>query len=141
MAYSDTMIDICLINTSNWKEDDKIRIRKNLEFGDYEVVYIDQNNGEPITFKSSSMYRARVLEYIYMLLKNQSLDEQGYLNIQVNLPSMPRVIVSGDKFKDVYYRDHFQELIGTGLDLLDTSEKVCSCSKPRARSSKRMDFD
>ena len=141
MAYSDTVIDICLINTSNCKEDDKIRIRKNLEFGDYEVVYTDQNNGEPITFKSSSMYRARVLEYVYMLLKNQSLDEEGYLNIQVNLPSMPRVIVSGDKFKDVYYRDHFQELIGTGLDLLDTSEKVCSCSKPRARSSKRMDFD
>jgi hypothetical protein len=62
---------------------------------------------------------------LYMLFKNQALDEEGYKSVQLTLPAMPRVIVSGEKFKDLYYREHFLELIGNSLDMLEnvTSEK------------------
>ena len=40
------------------------------------------------------------------------------------MPALPRVIVSGDKFKDVYYREHFYELVGFGLDSLETVSKT-----------------
>jgi hypothetical protein len=130
MDLSDTAIMIRLIkDRSNELCDDNITIRKNLTTGDYDVKYTDTNGGSPLAYKTTDLYRVRVMEYVYMLFKNLSLDEDGYVAIQVDLPSMPRVLVSGDKFKDVYYRDHFYELIGTGLDLLETSTKVSSEKK------------
>jgi hypothetical protein len=41
------------------------------------------------------------MNYLYILLKNQFLDEEGYQKLQLSLPAMPRMIVSGDKFKQV----------------------------------------
>jgi hypothetical protein len=61
---------------------------------------------------------------MYLLFKNQSLDEEAPCQVQVNLPSMPRVIVSGDKFQGLYYREHFSELIDSGLDFMDNSFKI-----------------
>lgn len=119
MAYSDTSIVLYLINADNKGGDDTVTILKNLDLGDFEIVYKDQNNGSPITHVVLGLYRQRVLDYLYMLFKNQSLDEEAYKNVQVTLPAMPRIIVSGDKFKDLYYREHFLELIGNSLDTLE----------------------
>lgn len=125
MAYSDTSIVIHFINDiASKKEDDVIRIRKDYETNEFEITYTDQNDGHHITHKSSGLYRASVLEYMYTVFKNQALDEDYYKHVQLTLPSMPRVIVSGDKFKEVYYREHFLEAIGTGLDMLDNTETV-----------------
>jgi hypothetical protein len=125
MAYSDTFIRIHLINDIDGKNaDDSVDIRKNYETNEFDIVYRDQNNGEPITHRVTGLYRARVLDYLYMLFKNQSLDEEGYQSIQLSLPALPRIIVSGDKFKDLYYREHFLEAVGTGLDLLENTKSV-----------------
>jgi len=125
MAYSDTSIRIHLINSDTSKNgDDTVTIRKNFDTNEFDIVYRDQNNGEPITHEVSGLYRARVLEYLYTLFKNQALDEEGYKSVQLTLPALPRLIVSGDKFKDLYYREHFLEAVGTGLDLLDNTETI-----------------
>jgi len=131
MTYSDTSVIIHLISNDNSsKGDDVITIRKNLETGEFKLNYRDQNNGSPVVHNVDGLYRARVLEYIYTLFKNQSLDEEGYQSVQLTLPALPRVIVSGDKFKELYYRDHFLEAVGTGLDLLENTEAV---KAPKAR--------
>jgi len=136
MAYSDTSIGIHLINNDlSAKADDTILIRKNFETNEFEITYNDQNNGTPVTHKVTGLYRARVLDYLYMLFKNQSLDEEAYKSIQLTLPALPRMIVSGDKFKELYYREHFLEAVGTGLDLLDNTEKVKKVVPSVRRSS------
>jgi len=125
MAYSQTSIEIHLINDdASKKSDDLIRIRKNFETNEFEITYRDQNNGETITHEATGLYRQRVIEYLYILFKNQALDEEGYKSVQLTLPALPRLIVSGDKFKDLYYREHFLEAVETGLDLLDTTESI-----------------
>ena len=125
MAYSDTSIVIHLINDHDSKKaDDVITIRKDYETNEFVILYRDQNNGEPITHEVNGLYRARVIDYIYMLFKNQSLDEEGYKSVQLSLPALPRMIVTGDKFKDLYYREHFLEAVGTGLDLLDNTSSI-----------------
>ena len=125
MAYSETSIYIHLIHDfSGNKGDDTIRIRKNFETNEFEITYRDQDNGSPITHQVTGLYRQRVIEYLYTLFKNQALDEEGYTSVQLTLPALPRLIVSGDKFKDLYYREHFLEAVGTGLDLLENTESI-----------------
>jgi len=148
MAYSDTSIRIHLINNDASKNgDDTITIRKNFDTNEFDLVYRDQNNGEPITHQVSGLYRARVIDYLYMLFKNQALDEEGYKSVQLTLPALPRVIVSGDKFKDLYYREHFLEAVGTGLDLLDNTEslkvvpKVRRFSQPYAAADSQYSYE
>jgi hypothetical protein len=125
MSYSDTSIKIHLIShDENHQGDDTVTIRKNLDTCDFDITYKDQNNGTPITQIASGLYRQRVIDYLYMLFKNQALDEESYKSIQVTLPAMPRIIVSGDKFRDLYYREHFLELIGKSLDTLENVTTV-----------------
>jgi hypothetical protein len=125
MTYSDTSIKIHLIShDENHQGDDTVTIRKNLDTCEFDITYKDQNNGTPITQILQGLYRQRVIDYLYMLFKNQALDEESYKSIQVTLPAMPRIIVSGDKFKDLYYREHFLELIGKSLDTLENVSTV-----------------
>ena len=91
---------------------------------EFVVTYTDENDGDPVVHKMSGLYHAKVLDYVYMLLKNQYLDEEGFESVQVNMPAMPRMIVNGSKFSDIYYRQHFYELIGFGLDNLENTAKV-----------------
>jgi hypothetical protein len=122
---SELFIQINLERSSGGESnDDTIKIRKNLEFGDFEITYKDPNDGTPVTHKMKGLYRQKVLDYMYMLLKNQYLDEEKFTSLQFALPAMPRVLVSAAKFEDVYYREHFYELIGFGLDSLDTTTPV-----------------
>ena len=37
---------------------------------------------------------------------------------------MPRMIVSCTEFSDLYYREHIEELMGFGLDMLDNVDHV-----------------
>ena len=123
MAYSTSSINIQLIKKEgDSKNDDMILIKKNLEYNEFELTYVERDGSSPaILFRSLSMSHAKVLEYVYILLKNQSLDSEPYEFIQVNNPAMPRVMFKGDQFQDVYYRDHVYEMVSTGLDLLDTT--------------------
>jgi hypothetical protein len=129
MAYSDTSIYIHLIhNEKNSLSDDTVKIVKNYETGDFDITFTDQNDGTLIVHKAFGLYRTRVLDYLYMLFKNQALDEEGYKSIQLTLPAMPRIIVAGEKMKDLYYREHFLELLGTSIDLLENVSNVKKAS-------------
>jgi hypothetical protein len=128
MAYSDTSIGIHLLkNLANEKLDDTVRIVKNLEDNAFELTFKD--NGDPVTHKVYEMTRDNVCDYVYLLLKNLSIDEDGYQSIQLSMPAMPRMLVTASNLKDAYYRDHFLELIENGLGMLDKVEKL-SIKKP-----------
>jgi len=123
MAYYHGSVEIIMQKAeSNSTTDDKVLIRKNTEYDEYEITYTDYNEGTPLSHKLSGFYRQRVMEYVYTLLKNHYLDEEGYSHIQVNVPAMPRMIVSADKLKEVYYREHLYDLVGLGLDMLGNCE-------------------
>ena len=122
---ADLSITLRLINGDDQKNDAMVRIRKNLATNEFELTFTDPNmGGSKIVHVMSGLYRQKVLDYIYYLLKNQYLDEEGFESLQVDLPAMPTMIVSGSNIRDVYYREHFYELIGFGLDSLDTTTKV-----------------
>lgn len=121
---SDLCIQINLQRGAEVSNDDTIKIFKNLAFGDFEITYSDPNDGSPVTHKMTGLYRQKVLDYVYMLLKNQYLDEEKFISVQFTLPGMPRVIVSAAKFNEVYYREHFYELMSFGLDNLENTTPV-----------------
>jgi hypothetical protein len=123
-TMSELFIQINLQRDTDVSNDDTIKIFKNLEFGDFEITYKDPNDGSSVTHKMKGLYRQKVLDYVYMLLKNQYLDEEKFTSLQFTLPGMPRVLVSAAKFDDVYYREHFYELIGFGLDSLENTSPV-----------------
>ena len=128
MAYSDTSLTIHLVkNLANEKLDDTVRIVKNLEDSVFELTFKD--NGDPVTHKAYEMTRDNLCDYVYFLLKNLSMDEDGYQSVQLSLPAMPRMIVSASKLQDTYYREHFLELIENSLSMLDKVEKL-SIKKP-----------
>ena len=110
--------------------DDRLQIRKNFETNDFEVTYRDANVGigvvgcSPVVHKLTGLYRERVLEHVYLLLKNQYLDTDGFAEIQIDVPAMPRVLLKADSMYDLYYRDHIYELIGSALDNLENGERV-----------------
>ena len=123
MAYSDTSIIIHLVKDENALNlDDMISITKNLEDSVFEVTYKDQ--GDALRHKAYQMTRDHVCDYVYLLLKNLTLDEDGYQNIQFSMPAMPRVLINASRLKDVYYRSHFLELVENGLTMLDKVEKL-----------------
>jgi len=120
--YSQTNISIHLINSSP-DTDDKVVIKKYLNRDEFEVTYTDYNIGLPVTHRLSMQYN-EVLDYIYIILKNQSMDKEGFSEIQVSVPAIPRLIVSADKMKQLYYRDHFFNMIREGLKMLGKTDKL-----------------
>jgi hypothetical protein len=151
MAYSDTSIIIHLVkDASALNLDDMISIKKNLEDCVFEITYKDQ--GDPLRHKAYQMSRDHVCDYVYLLLKNLTLDEDGYQKIQFSMPAMPRVIINASNLKDLYYRSHFLELVENGLTMLDKVEKLtikkpvemsfndpcnnCPCPRPVSASSR-----
>ena len=113
-------------NTKNQKEDDTITVRKNLNLNEFEITLRDQNSGEKISHRLETPTKEKVLNYLYLLLKSISLDEDGYENIQVNTPLMPRILFSVKSLKDLYYRDHVQDLLRLGLDTLEDVNRLPS---------------
>jgi len=128
-------ISIYLTRDPSRNNDDVIVIKKNLRYNEFEITYTDPNEGSTIKHHMTGMYREKVLQYMYLLMKNLYLDEQKFMNVQFNMPGMPRVIVSSSEFSDLYYREHFEELIGFGLDSLENTENVKEYVTPDARSA------
>ena len=129
MSTFSPSIEFMMIRDDKDSADDVICIKKDLETNEFVVTFTDPNEGDPVVYKMSGLYHQKVLDYVYYLMKNQYLDEEGFDRVQVNMPAMPRMIVDGEKFKDLYYRDHFYELIGFGLDNLENTEKVVTTPK------------
>lgn len=124
MAVSSSSIDI-LFMKFNSNKDDKIRIKKNLNYNEFEITYTENSRMDtPYIFKSSGMYLEKVLDYVYVLIKNQYVDDEPYDTIQFDIPAMPPILVKSEKFKDSYYRDHLFQLVSTGLNMLETTELV-----------------
>jgi hypothetical protein len=121
---------------SSASQDDTISVRKDLSTGEFQMTYKDENNGDPTTHVMNYLYRARVLDHLYLVLKNQNIDDDGFEAVQFNLPAMPRMLVNIQKFADVYYREHFLDLIGNALDCLDTLETRCPSHRSARASAK-----
>jgi hypothetical protein len=140
MAYSPTSIEIVLITELSKshvsKKDDVVRIRKDLDTNEFQLTYTEQSKSDkPIVHRATNLYREKVSQYVYLLLKNQHLDDEGYQHVQINIPAMPCIIMSASKINEVYCRDHINELILTGLDLLDVTEVVSSNVNKAAKTS------
>jgi len=125
-AFSPFCIELQFIRSADSKAstDDILKIRKNYETGEFELVYTDCEIIKKVTHRLHSLYRQRILDHIYLILKNMTLDEENFYQLQLNLPAMPRLIVSVENLKDLYYRDHFIELIGNSLDNLDSIQST-----------------
>jgi hypothetical protein len=117
-------ISIYLTRDACSKNDDVITIKKNTQYNEFELTYTEPNEGSKIKQRITGMYREKILQYMYLLMKNLYLDEQKFKNVQFNIPGMPRMIVSCGEFSDLYYREHFEELVGFGLDCLENVEDV-----------------
>jgi hypothetical protein len=113
--------------------DDLVKIRKNLEENEFEFTYLDENSGSPVVHEMAFAKRSDLMNHVYLLLKNQMVDDDGFQAVQFTLPAMPRMLVYVDKFRDVYYREHFLDLIENALDCLD--RLTVSSSKSNAKKS------
>jgi len=126
-TYSPCSLELVMIkDTKNKKEDDSVKVRLNLDLNEYEITLRDQNAGSEIAHRIEMSTKEKVIDYLYLVLKSICLDEDGYENIQVNTPLMPRVFFSVKSLKDLYYRDHVHEILRTGLDLLEDTIRLPS---------------
>lgn len=124
-TYSPCSLELVMIkDTKNKKEDDSVKVRLNLDLNEYEITLRDQNAGSEIAHRIEMSTKEKVIDYLYLVLKSICLDEDGYENIQVNTPLMPRVFFSVKSLKDIYYRDHVHEILRTGLDLLEDTVRI-----------------
>jgi hypothetical protein len=124
-AYSPYSVELMFIRSSgaNSSTDDTMRVRKNFETGEFEMLYTDSFQAKKTVHKLHSLYRQRVVDHFYLTFKNMTMDEDGFYQLQLNLPAMPPILVSVENLKDLYYRDHLLELVENGLDNLDVLEK------------------
>jgi len=112
-------------DTPKPETDDDIRVRKDLATGEFELTFRDRQDAQlHVVHVLHSLYRQRVIDHIYLTLKNQSMDEEGFPLVQFSLPGMPNMLVSAEKFNDAYFREHFLELIENALDNLDVLEST-----------------
>jgi len=126
-TYSPCSLELVMIkDTKNKKEDDSVKVRLNLDLNEYEITLRDQNAGSEIAHRIEMSTKEKVMDYLYLVLKSICLDEDGYENIQVNTPLMPRVFFSVKSLKDLYYREHVHEILRTGLDLLEDTIRLPS---------------
>lgn len=124
-TYTSCNLQIVMIKKSNDSaQDDQITIRKNLDLNEFEITLKDMNSGNKMTHRLEGTTKDMVMKYLYHLLKNLSLDDDGYESIQVNVPLMPRVLFMGASLKDLYVREHLQDVLNLGLDLVEDVTKV-----------------
>jgi len=116
-------ISIVFINGSAEKYDDTVVIRRTDDYTSYNVTYIERGDRKkPIKNKLYYISRKQVEDYVYSLLKNVSLDEEPCINVQVNVPVMPRVLFSVKSLQDDYVRRHVTDMICENLEYLDYME-------------------
>jgi hypothetical protein len=136
-AFSPYTVEILFIRAAGAASstDDSMRVRKNFESGEFELVYKDSHDSKKQVHTLTGLYRQRVLDHVYLALKNLTMDEDNFFQVQLNMPAMPPVLVSVENLSDVYYRDHLLELVGNGLDNLDVLETVKYVRPPTASSA------
>lgn len=98
------------------------------------VTYTDENQGSPVFHTISFGCRMDLVNHLYLTLKNQAIDDDGFKSVQFSLPAMPRILVEISKFKEVYYREHFLDLLENGLDTLDRVETTSAAQKAREKA-------
>ena len=54
---------------------------------------------------------------------------------------MPRILVDAWKFKEVYYREHFLDLLENGLDTLDRVETTSAAQKAREKAKAKAEAE
>ena len=124
-TYTPCPLQIVLIKkSSDSSQDDQITVRKNLDLNEFEIKLNDMNSGDKVTHRLEGTNKNVVMKYLYHLLKNISLDDDGYESIQVNVPLMPRVLFTAASLKDLYVREHLEDLLNLGLDLVEDVTKV-----------------
>jgi hypothetical protein len=134
-TYAPCSVELVMIkDTKNKKEDDSVKVRLNLDLNEYEITLRDQNSGSEISHRIEMSTKEKVMDYLYLVLKSICLDEDGYENIQVNTPLMPRVFFSVKSLKDLYYREHVHEILRTGLDLLEDTIRLPSKSSAELKN-------
>jgi len=123
-TYAPCPLQIVLIKkSSDSSQDDQITVRKNLDLNEFEIKLNDMNSGDKVTHRLEGTNKNMVMKYLYHLLKNISLDDDGYESIQVNVPLMPRVLFTAASLKDLYVREHLEDLLNLGLDLVEDVTK------------------
>lgn len=149
-SYSQTFIQMTFVrDSSNPASDDTLKIYKNIVDDSFEIRYTDANtelligqgsSDNRVTHTMVSLSHENVLDHIYFILKNQYLDTDKFRQIQIDPPAMPRILVDGDKFSDVYTREHVYELIGHSLECLEyvdltvgksTKQRNVSAARPQ----------
>jgi len=98
------------------------------------VNYTDENQGSPVFHTISFGCRMDLVNHLYLTLKNQAIDDDGFKSVQFSLPAMPRILVDAWKFKETYYREHFLDLLENGLDTLDRVETTSALQKAREKA-------
>jgi hypothetical protein len=121
-------------DTAQSNTDDVMSIRKNFQDGEFVLTYNDENNGSPVTHTISFGCRMDLVNHLYLTLKNQAMDDDGFKSVQFSLPAMPRILVSIDRFREAYYREHFLDLLENGLDTLDRVETTSALQKARQKA-------
>ncbi len=141
-AFSPYSVEILFIRAAGAASstDDTMRVRKNFESGEFELVYKDSHDSKKQVHTLTGLYRQRVLDHVYLALKNLTMDEDNFFQVQLNMPAMPPVLVSVENLSDVYYRDHLLELVSNGLDNLDVLETVKYVRPPTASSAAVDDY-
>ena len=133
-SFSSTMSIRFIRDKAQSNTDDVISIRKNFQDGEFVLTYNDENNGSPVTHTISFGCRMDLVNHLYLTLKNQAMDDDGFKSVQFSLPAMPRILVDVWKFKEVYYREHFLDLLENGLDTLDRVETTSALQKARQKA-------
>ena len=121
-------------DTADTTSDDVMSIRKDLEECEFVLTYNDENNGSPVTHTMRFGCRMDLVNHLYLTLKNQAMDDDGFKSVQFSMPAMPRMLVDAWKFKEVYYREHFLDLLENGLDCLDRVETSSPYQKAREKA-------
>ena len=121
-------------------DDDHIVIRKDLDQGNFTLRYTDTNagtNNSIISQITTSMTYDHVVEHMRVCVKSIALDEEGFIKVQIDIPGMPRMLLSVDKLREVYYRDHIVDMVCIGLDSMNTSKSTNMPREPEAPTKKR----
>jgi hypothetical protein len=101
-------------------QDDQIRISYNPDLDLFEVALKDkQDSGKETWYnKVYGQTRGRTMRYVWILLKSLTLDEDGYERIQVDVPGLPQFLTRVSNLRDLYVRQHIEEMVELGLDLM-----------------------
>lgn len=124
-AYSPYSVALLFIRSASAaaSTDDSLKVCKNFQTGEFNMIYTDSHDvSKKNVHKLQGLYRQRILDHIYLTLKNLTMDKEGFFQLEVIVPGMPLFLVNVADLKDLYYRDHILELVANGLDNLDVLE-------------------